>query len=187
MNVFYIGVENPVTIALADASAANEIEVKISEGTITPVKDKPNAFIVKVNKPGIVIIDVFFQGNKYGEHKFRVKRFSDPTARLPIRSPCFVKTDMKVELKKIKKMVAALEDFNFDVKCEIVSFKFTRVPVEGNAIILTNIGGDFSSKVNTEILKIQKGDKCFWSDVQAKCPGDITIRTLNNLNTIIKD
>ena len=187
MNVFYIGVENPVTIALSNVPASNEIEVKISEGTVTPIKEKPNAYIVKVNKMGIVTIDVFFQGTKYGEHKFRVKKIPDPTARLPIRMPCFVHTDMMVAFKEIKKMVAVLDNFNFDVKCEIVNFKFTRSPKIEAPITLINISGDFSPEVNAEIAKSKKGDTHYFDDVLAKCPGDIAPRTLNSLVYTIRD
>ncbi len=70
LNIFYIGIENPVRIYASDTKPENLI-IKISSGTIEGSSGK---YIVKVDHPGEVVIDVFANVAgvtlKLGSHKF---------------------------------------------------------------------------------------------------------------------
>lgn len=79
MNVFYIGVDNPVTISAAGVSPENLQPSLSGQGSLSGSKGKYN---VKVNGGTECTINVnakFANGNKnMGSSKFRVKRLPDP-------------------------------------------------------------------------------------------------------------
>jgi hypothetical protein len=79
MNIFYIGIENPVSIAVPGIQSEN-LKVSIDEGIITGSNGK---YTVLVSKPGEVIISVYIKSGvdkyeKYGTKSFRVKRIPSP-------------------------------------------------------------------------------------------------------------
>ena len=78
MNVFYIGVENPVTIAASGIKPEN-LFVKISLGSITGSKGK---YVVTVTSVGETMIEVYgiVNGKEIflSKYAFRVKRIPDP-------------------------------------------------------------------------------------------------------------
>jgi hypothetical protein len=60
-NVLYAGRDNELTVQIEKVKG-NDLRLTISQGTITPKGD--GKFIVRVNKPGRVIIEVFGKKNK---------------------------------------------------------------------------------------------------------------------------
>jgi hypothetical protein len=74
MNVLYIGVDNPLAIAVAGITA-DKVTATISEGIITGNMGKFNA---RVTKSGEVTVAVSSGNKVIGTSKFRVKRVPDP-------------------------------------------------------------------------------------------------------------
>jgi GldM C-terminal domain/Gram-negative bacterial TonB protein C-terminal len=77
--VFYTEIENPVTIS-AGRVKTDDLQVTISQGTIVSKGD--GRYVVKVNKPGRVVIELFNakKGNKkIGAASFEVKTLSKTT------------------------------------------------------------------------------------------------------------
>lgn len=111
MNVFYIGVDNPVTIG--SPTGWDKTTVSMSGGTITGSNDKR---IVRVSALGNASITVTADG-KSGSFPFRVKRIPDPIFKIGSGKPRVP----SVEFKNQSFARAELENFDFDLKYNIVS------------------------------------------------------------------
>lgn len=120
MNVFYIGVPNPVSVS-APGFSKDKIKVSISAGVI---KGANGAYTVEVNQPGKVTVTVLgmLDGGKtttLGTNEFRIKRIPPP------RVKCGGKSGGKLGTGAIKaqnRIFAVLEDFDFDAPFSIQHF-----------------------------------------------------------------
>lgn len=185
MNVFYIGVDNPLRIAVADYPS-DEIQASLKgAGSITGSKGE---YIVRVTQPGEVEIVVKHQvGDKIDfivVNKYRVKRIPNPTPKLDgeYQSGSVV-ADLMQQTKGIQLI---LENFDFDVVCEIVGFEATYLPIGEDPIMRVNSGGSWNSGVLEWIKKAKPGDAYFFDDIQIKCPGDAEPRNVGGLAFKIK-
>jgi gliding motility-associated protein GldM len=111
MNVFYIGVDNPVTIG--SPTGWDKTQVSMSGGTISGTGSKRT---VRVSSIGSASITVSPDG-KPSTFAFRVKKIPDPIFKVgsgKIRMP-------SVEFKNQQFCRAELEQFDFDLKFNIAS------------------------------------------------------------------
>jgi gliding motility-associated protein GldM len=111
MNVFYIGVDNPVTIG--SPTGWDKTNVSMTGGTIS---GSGSARTVRVSAIGKASINVNAD-KKSTSFEFRVKRIPDPVFKVgsgKVRMP-------SVEFKSQQFCRAELENFDFDLKFQIVS------------------------------------------------------------------
>ncbi|MDR1897016.1 MAG: gliding motility protein GldM [Prevotellaceae bacterium] len=121
MNVFYLGVENPVDISVSGV-AQQAIKIHSTNGTISPVSG--GGYIVKPAQLGKCNISVTATINgeekNMGTKEFRVKRVPSPTPSLFNISGSNI---TRSQLSSVQGLVAKMpDDFDFDLKFEIVSF-----------------------------------------------------------------
>lgn len=179
MNVFYIGVENPISVSAAGASS-NDLQVSINGGGgtikkvgsanyIVEVKTQTNECVVTVNAPTVGLKDTKL---------FRVKRIPDPVARLGKESSGLMGNG---EFKAQAGVGAFLDNFDFDAVCKIQSFTLTRVPPRQDPIVVENEGARYESKASNLINAAKPGDVYYFDDVKARCPGDSAGRKINSM------
>jgi len=111
MNVFYIGVDNPVTIS--SGTGWDKTTVSMSGGTISGSNSNRT---VRVSAPGAASITVSAEG-KSSKFDFRIKRIPDPVFKVgdgKIRMP-------SVSFKAQDFCRAELENFDFDTKYTVTS------------------------------------------------------------------
>ncbi|MEO8769274.1 MAG: gliding motility protein GldM [Ferruginibacter sp.] len=111
MNVFYIGVDNPVTIG--SPTGWDKTTVSMTGGTISGTGSKRN---VRVTAVGPASITVAPQG-KGLSFPFRVKRIPDPVFKVASGKVRMT----SVEFKNQQFCRAELENFDFDLKFNVVS------------------------------------------------------------------
>ncbi len=149
VNVFYIGVDNPISVAISDVPI-EETKVSIDKGSITP-RNKQGEYNVRVFETGIVTVFLEGkdrQGNRVeSSSEFRVKRVPDPVAKLGRKSGHPVGNyDNTIG----RGLLAVLQDFDFDIRFQVVSYEvqFTRKGIQVKTYF--NEGSLFSP----EILKV---------------------------------
>jgi gliding motility-associated protein GldM len=138
MNVFYAGLDNPVSISVPGISASN-LKVDISIGSITPTKD---GYIVKIDKVGAKpVITVSAMIDKtlkvIGTSPFRVKRVPDPVASVAGKIDGVI---TKNELLAQQGVLAKIPDFDFEMNFTVTSFVVSTIkasfvmdePTKGN-------------------------------------------------------
>jgi len=178
MNVFYIGVDNPVTVSAAGVSS-NELNVSASGGGIDLQKKGKSQYNAIVRAPGEATITVSGGGLKASPFKFRVKRIPDPTALLGKKNGGAMGTG---EMKAHPGLRAVLQNFDFDAKCNIAGFELTRVPKRQDPVTAKNSGRSYNAgKVKNMVQAAKPGDIYYFDNVRAKCPGDGATRKINPL------
>jgi len=121
MNVFYIGVDNPVSISVP--GFANE-NISASGGGIRVKNKAKGQYSIKPKKRGKVKIRVTAtdeNGNKtsFPPQEFRVKKVPDPIAEVAQKSSGSI---AKTKLQVAGNMLAKMENFDFEMKVIITGF-----------------------------------------------------------------
>lgn len=180
MNVFYIGVDNPVSISVPGFPADKVTAAFNKNGTLKQVK--PGNFVANVTTvdlKGETEVQVFVQtpdGNKkmMGAKPFRIKRVPDPTAMIgPDKGGSVKAPNFKVQ----KGMQAVLENFDFDIRFNIVSYEMTYAAARQDLLSTSTDGPLFSQKMLDYLSKAKPGDIFYFDKIKAKGP-DGTIRNL---------
>lgn len=189
MNVFYIGVDNPVSVSAAGVATA-DVDVRINGGggTLTKLADgKFNVKVTTATAPNqFCTIEVYNRktGQKVGSAPFRTKRIPDPLASIG------GKVDGKVtdgELKIQQGIMAKLENFDFEAKCNIQGFTMIcNLPRQDASPPITVSGGRFDANVSSWIQKGRAGAIYQFYDIKAMCPGDVTGRKLNGITLTLR-
>ena len=180
MNVFYRGVENPVSISVSGYSASN-ISPSMNNGSLTRAAD---GYVVKPGPGPSATIGVTVT-NPDGTKKsmpgveFRVKNVPNPT-------PYFAgkgvndNTVKKNELTVAQGVIAKLENFEFDLRFDVVSYTVSAT-IAGNFLEKPCTGPALSSDAKAVLEKVKSGQKVFIENIKARGP-DGTTRNLGTLS-----
>jgi gliding motility-associated protein GldM len=182
MNVFYIGVDNPISVSAAGISS-NDLRVGIEGGGGDLSKTGSNSWNVRVNKPTDDCKILVSGGGMNANRQFRVKRIPDPTARLGNKPDGEMGNG---EFKVQKGLIAWLDNFDFDAKCDIQGFNLVKVAKRADPVEVTNAGGGFDGKAQDLVQSAKPGDIYYFENVKARCPGDPAGRKINSLVFRIK-
>jgi gliding motility-associated protein GldM len=184
MNVLYIGIDNPISIAVPGIES-EKLQVSIVNGSLTGSKGK---YVVKVNNVNDVTINVAAEIKpaeiKYmGSTTFRVKRIPDPIPCL--NGNCTPNASIsKAELLK-NTVVSVFMQLPFEMKFEIESFTLT-YNTDNSIVSEWTSGNLFSQKMIDAVSKIEKGNKIYLEDIKAKGP-DGASRKLNSIWFVLTD
>ncbi|MDX1685086.1 MAG: GldM family protein [Saprospiraceae bacterium] len=182
MNVFYIGVDNPVAVTAAGIPSAR-MNVSATGSGIQMTKVSGPDYNVTVKQPGEATITVSGGGLEPTPFVFRVKRIPDPVARLGnLREKQILNGVFKAQ----KGVVAHLDNFDFEARCRIMGFQLVRIAKRQDPEIAINPGGGFNGDAAALVAKAKPGDRYFMENVKAKCPGDAAGRSINDLVFTIK-
>ncbi len=116
MNVFYIGVPNPVTINSGTGWDKTHVSIEGGGGSISPA-GAPGKFTVNVKSVGKASININADG-KNSIFDFRVKTIPDPVIKV---GPSAGGRVQSVVFKNQNFARADLENFDFDARFNIVS------------------------------------------------------------------
>lgn len=178
MNVFYIGVDNPISVAASGVST-NTLRVSANGGGISLQPNGLGKFIATAKSPtNDAEIVVSGEGLPPTTFKFRVKRIPDPVAKLGTSAGGEIGNG---EFKAQSGLVAILENFDFDARCAIQGFNLIYAAPRQDPKDISNPGASFGAEARAEINKAKPGDRYFFDNVRAKCPGDEGTRKINSL------
>ncbi|MCH2081712.1 MAG: hypothetical protein MK226_04935 [Saprospiraceae bacterium] len=180
MNVFYIGVDNPVSVAAAGVPTSS-LRVGMSGGG-GKIKRSGSGYMVNVDKPGEAKITISGEGVSQS-FPFRVKRIPDPVARLSKKAGG---TMGNGEFKAQGGVGAFLDNFDFDAKCSIQGYNLVYVAKRQDPVEAVNRGGRYTDKSKRLVMKAKPGDIYYFDNVKARCPGDKVGRPINSMVFKIK-
>ncbi|WP_207533900.1 gliding motility protein GldM [Desertivirga arenae] len=177
MNVFYIGVPNPVSVS-APGIPKESINVSMSGGSIS---GSGGSYTVKVSSPGEATVNVSANiGGKtqnIGSSRFRVKRIPDPVAKFGGKTGGSLPT---VAIKAQNKVFAVLEGFEFDANFSVTRFNLIIVKPRADAVVLQTSGNTLSGAMQSAINTITPGSKVIFDGIVAVGP-DGSQRQLNSI------
>ena len=185
MNVFYIGVDNPISISAAGLPK-DQIDPVINVGKLK--KDGDNWMVRIDKKPtgksiAIVSATAEVDGERLslGKSEFRVKRVPSPNAEIAGMTDGAI--DKNVFLASAA-IIPSMKDFEFDLYFIVTSYTFATV-VNGDWVQKNIKGNLFTDEVKSIIRNGKRKQKYFFEKIQAKGP-DGTIRSLNPINLELK-
>lgn len=169
MNVLYVGVDNPLSITAAGISS-NELQVSASGAGINITKTGTGKYNATVSQQGEAKITLSGGGLASTSYDFRTKIIPDP---IPTLSGKHGGNMGNGEFKAQRALIPQLENFDFDARCEILSYTLFRIPKPGTGdpIANANQGGTFNAGSRSLIEKASPNDRYFFEDVRVKCPG----------------
>jgi len=178
MNVFYIGVPNPVSVS-APGIPKEDLVVSISGGSISGSNGK---YTVKVSSAGDVKVNVSAKVagkvQSIGSMPFRVKRIPDPVARFAGVSGGSLSS---VAIKSQDRVFAKLDFFDFDAEFRVTRFGLTiQKPKGADALVLQTTGNVFSPQMKTAISSVTPGTLVIFDQIQAVGP-DGSSRLINDI------
>ena len=183
MNVFYIGVDNPVTIAAAGISS-NDLGVSIAGGGATLVPAGNSKYTVKVAQQGDVTLSITDRKNgKTTPFKYRSKRIPNPTVKLAGKVSGQLGSG---EMKAQRGLFPELENFDFEARCDIQSYELVYSPRRGDPKIAQGAGAAFPGNVTALLQEAKPGDAYLFMNVRVRCPGDQVAREVPGLSFTIK-
>jgi gliding motility-associated protein GldM len=180
MNVFYRGVDNPVSIA-ASGKADAQLKPQISSGSLTRTEE---GWVV-TNLPATVYettIKIYADdesGDKFmGEQLFRVKRLPDPIAKVVgVSDGKIAKNTMLANPFLICRLPEYI-DFKYDFKVT----SFTMIIPTGGGYVSTEKSESqmFTDKMKSLISSLKKDDIIIFRDIKVQGPeGPRKIESIN--------
>jgi gliding motility-associated protein GldM len=182
MNVLYIGIDNPLTIAAA-AVPDEKMTVEVIGGTIT--KTGAGQYNVRVtDQKSDCKVRVLADGKLLGQSDFRVRRLPNPRATIGgyVSGENIAATTFQTQ----SGLGCYVTDFPFDVKYSVVSFRFSIEDDNGKAQEVRCEGNAFSPEAKALIKAyVKPGRTVYFDEIRAKDPGG-EIRKLPSLVYYIK-
>lgn len=160
MNVFYIGVDNPVTIG--SPTGWDKTNVSMSGGTISGSGSKRN---VRVTALGTASITVTADG-KPSTFSFRTKRIPDPIFKVgdgKIRMTA-------VAFKSQQYCRADLENFDFDLKYQVVSATVYFSGANFPNVVTASINGNNLAAIQAQMQRCGPGSVISFDNIKVSGP-----------------
>lgn len=168
MNVFYVGVENPVSISVP--GGPERVMPSISEGKIRADGDSWMVYdLPKGPKEAIITVNAIFAGKSknMGSSTFRLKIVPDPIATIGGKSDGVVSKSIILAGPYLVAEMPAW--FDFDLRYTVISYTFvtdnagyiTEIPVQGNRL----------TQEITQVIQGAKKNKRIWfEDIVVRGP-----------------
>lgn len=176
MNVFYVGVDNPVSISVAGV-AGKDIAPSITNGQIR--KQRDGEYIVNPRRPGnsiiTVVAEIDGERKSMGNQQFRVKSLPDPVAQVANKSGGQIE---KNTLAAQGGIFAEMENFDFDLEFEITEFTVSTTDRGGYYIGKKAKGNAFTREQLDLINDLRRNQQVIFEDIKAIGP-DGSVRNLD--------
>ncbi|MEO8147573.1 MAG: GldM family protein [Bacteroidia bacterium] len=179
MNVLYVGVDNPVYIAV---SGINTFYVSMARGNII---ENGNSYLIKETTQGIDTLFVYDTKNNLIDKKyFRVKRVPNPVACVG-SSVCKSGSISKNVLLVQMGLIPYLNDFDFEIFFKITHFQMTILNTPNGNISLENTNNLFTAEMKKAIELLSIGSLITFENIDAVGP-DKQVRRLDPLYIVLK-
>ena len=167
MNVFYIGVPNPVSIS-APGIPKEKLRVSVSSGSMSGANGR---YTFTSNTPTPVVVNVSAEINgrvqAIGSSNFRVKRIPDPKARFAGKSSG---TLSAAAIRAQNFVAAVLEGFDFDAKFTIVRYTLLIAKPRADLIVIQGNGNSLEGSAKSAINTVSAGTRVIFDNIIAVGP-----------------
>ncbi len=167
MNVFYVGVDNPVSIS-APGFTSDRIRASMTNGELI---QKNGSFIARPKlayRNAQVKVEAKFNGNWQALRTidFRVKPIPDPEARVAGKRGGKIKKNLLLAQTGVD---AVMENFDFDLNFKVVSFTISTL-VKGYTVDQASSSDSFTSEQMAMLRNLKRNQKIYIEDIKAVGP-----------------
>ncbi len=170
MNVFYIGVDNPVDISVP---GGQNVRANMTNGRIRPGRHPRfrSTFIVQPARPGItanVTVSAEVNGVRrtFPAVPFRVKDVPDPVAKIGLSKGGNIARNILVAQQGV---IAELENFDFDLTFRVTGFKVS-INSQGYMIDAESSNNRFTAAQKALLNRLRRNQSLLVSDIKAVGP-----------------
>ncbi len=167
MNVFYVGVDNPVEISVPGLPA-DQIRATINNGTIRRISG--SNYIVLPNRTGEaqVAVTATIDGvtRNMGARQFRVRRVPDPVAKVAGRTGGNIGRN---ELLAQLGVIADMENFEFDLTFTVTGFTVSSTQ-QGFLVDARSNSNRITEGQREIINRAGRNDRVYFEDIVARGP-----------------
>jgi gliding motility-associated protein GldM len=177
MNVFYLGVDNPVDVAVPGVQP-DKINIDVTNGKYIK---QGSSYIIRPSRPGNSFVIVYAQidnsKREMGRREFRVKTVPDPVAKVNgQKGGAIAKNILLAQIG----VAAEMENFDFDLTFTITEFTVSAV-VQGFVKEYKSNSNKFTPEQLSIIKSMNRGQNVYIQDVKAVGP-DGSTRPLSTIN-----
>ncbi|HEY0057181.1 MAG TPA: gliding motility protein GldM [Pedobacter sp.] len=167
MNVFYIGVPNPVSIS-APGIPKESLRVSMNGGSIS---GSNGTYTVKVSSAGTARVNVAAEINgktqNIGTQEFRIKRIPDPIPQFAGKTSGALSS---VQIKSQNTVYAKLNGFEFDAVFNVTGFNLLIAKPRADVILLKASGNDLTPAMRTAMNTVSPGTRVIFDNIEAVGP-----------------
>lgn len=172
MNVMYLGIDNPVTIAVANYNP-KDIKVTMENGSILKKDGDYYNYIARPKTIGMASLLIYTGEKLIQKAEFRVKRVPDPVAMIGNKKGGEVSKDFLLSQDEV---LVVMENFDFKTSFKITEFTFS---THQNAFLkdIHTKSNQITQEMKNLITQATCGQKIYFLDI--KCTGpDGAVREL---------
>ena len=192
MNVFYAGIDNPVSISVPGIGNGT-VSASMTNGSLVKSGDGWIAHPTQVGAECVITVTVDVDGvrTNVGSTSFKVRKLPDPTAYIAYKdaegNTARYKGSRpfpKGTLLGAAGLHAAIDDGLLNIEFNVVSFETIVFDSMGNAIPEVSAGSSFSERQKNSFRRLQRGKRFYISRIRATGPDGIT-RDLSPMEVIV--
>jgi hypothetical protein len=189
INVFYIGLDNPISVAVAGVENEHLIVEGSGDG-ITISQTAAGKYNVRVSSPKETTLTVKNSqtGKVYAKHKYQVKEIP-----MPIVSFCFEIPDeqgiINLSTGAMKAQLGVLPycpNIALDIKITVISYTLSYTKKRCPAVEYKSTSAKFEGDIANAIKSAEVGEIYVFKDIVIQILGEPTTRLLNPLTIRIK-
>ncbi len=167
MNVFYIGVPNPVSIS-APGIPKESLRISMNGGSIS---GSNGTYTVKVSSAGTARVNVAAEINgkiqNIGTQEFRIKRIPDPIPQFAGKTSGALSS---VQIKSQNTVYAKLNGFEFDAVFNVTGFNLLIAKPRADVILLKASGNDLTPDMRKAMNTVAPGTRVIFDNIEAVGP-----------------
>ncbi|MBL7774853.1 MAG: hypothetical protein JNK89_02565 [Saprospiraceae bacterium] len=185
MNVFYIGVDNPITL-LTRGVPEEALKIETSE-QLRLQKVQGAAYIVRASTPGIASITVSGGALRPVVFRYKVKRIPDPAILLGARyAPGTIPGGVFKAQPCLSVVLSDPDAEQVAGRCTITAFKIIQLRNDRFLAEADNTGARFSASARALIDGARPGDTFIFDEIKVDCPGDAAARKVEPLQFFLQ-
>jgi gliding motility-associated protein GldM len=168
MNVFYIGVDNPVSVS-APGIAKDKVRVNISAGTISGSAGHYTVKVAQAGKCMVTVAGDFGNGKTtvLGSTEFRIKRIPPPRVEYGGKSGGHMGSGA---MKAQNRIFAVLKDFDFDAPFAISHFTMYLMKPRSEPQVFESSNNAFTPAMQSAMNSVVPGSRVVFDNVFATGP-----------------
>jgi hypothetical protein len=174
MNVLYIGVDNPISIAVSGYESS---QLRAEVDSMGRIEGENGMYVIRPIKPGLLKVSVFADDNLVAERFFRVKTVPDPVAMVAGKRGGDISRE---ELLKTDRVEIVLENFDFDLKFVTAEFTVTILEPEGYIKEYKSNSALITEDQKKLIRQAKEGFPVYFKDIKAIGP-DGSLRDMGQI------
>ena len=163
MNIMYVGVENPISVAVPDFSC-EDLSISVSNGTVYTINRKLGQYVVRPNQRSkTCVVSIYIQDNgekrKHSSSEFRIKQIPSMEIR-----PKFNSNELSISEMVSQLFTARIPNFDFPVKFRVSGFSVLCIGDNATQVVYNVKGYKLSTSSINGIKKLRKGDRVVFQD-----------------------